>query len=677
MFSFIKILSLGWIILWILTLLPGTQVNARVKILYTQNEITIHYNSESSDNFSAYLEGIKKNGTRYYIHTDPGNPGLPFERIPVVLPPECELPTLKLVIRRLNLEPLGGEYAVPPSPPYTVLMRNFSERALWGNNKIIDERGKNKLVYECNSLYPEQPVRILNYGTMGPFRIARLCVFPFLYNPQTRQLHKIKECEFILKFNLHKQKKINVSKKYITSILKVLSSQVANPETLNTYQKYFSFTPDEENYDFVIITTGSLVTSSERLDDFVALKQAQGFRVKLVTDADFSSSNGPPPNGTEEKVRAWLQQNYLSMGIKYALIISDPRPTSNQIPMKLCWARLGASDYPTIDRCYTDYYYADLTGNWDIDGDQRFGEYYDDCGTTGVDFFPEVFVGRIPYYGAIEDVDSILQKLIDYENQTAFPNWRRRFLLPTAIAFYENQVEPGLPGLDGASFARRLCNDLLVPWEITPYRLFEKSGIAPSPYPCEAPLNTTNVLTEWQKGYGFACLFGHGSTYAIYRTIWTHDNSDNIPQPSELSLNAFFTGSDASSLDDSHPAITFLIACNAGNPGFETQIGYNLLRQGAVAVVSASAPVFVELGEWQPYTNIADAMSIAYFYFTRIIQRGEKLGEAFYLAKSSLGWEYEQDDWHNLMAFNLFSDPSLFSGLLPEKSLAKPLWTFY
>ena len=44
----------------------------------------------------------------------------------------------------------------------------------------------------------------------------------------------------------------------------------------------------------------------------------------------------------------------------------------------------------------TDYYYADLTGNWDYDGDGFYGE----RGQDTVDFTPEVIVGRIPTDGS-------------------------------------------------------------------------------------------------------------------------------------------------------------------------------------------------------------------------------------------------------------------------------------
>jgi hypothetical protein len=49
----------------------------------------------------------------------------------------------------------------------------------------------------------------------------------------------------------------------------------------------------------------------------------------------------------------------------------------------------------------SDAYYADLEGDWDLNGDGRFAEYPEDMEEGGVDLGPEVLVGRLPLY----DVD--------------------------------------------------------------------------------------------------------------------------------------------------------------------------------------------------------------------------------------------------------------------------------
>jgi hypothetical protein len=128
------------------------------------------------------------------------------------------------------------------------------------------------------------------------------------------------------------------------------------------------------SYDYVIITTNDIVAHSDRLDGFIRLKERFGYSVKVVTETDFDGLAGQAPNGRAEKIRQWLINNYVSE-IKegsYVLLIGNPDPAFDDIPMKMCWTRMFIEpegfEYPT------DFFYADLTGNWDLDGDLHFGE---------------------------------------------------------------------------------------------------------------------------------------------------------------------------------------------------------------------------------------------------------------------------------------------------------------
>jgi len=60
----------------------------------------------------------------------------------------------------------------------------------------------------------------------------------------------------------------------------------------------------------------------------------------------------------------------------------------------------------------TDYYYADLTSDWDSDKDGYYGEYQQD----NVDFENELIVGRIPF-DDINTIKEILDRSIEFENK--------------------------------------------------------------------------------------------------------------------------------------------------------------------------------------------------------------------------------------------------------------------
>jgi hypothetical protein len=132
-------------------------------------------------------------------------------------------------------------------------------------------------------------------------------------------------------------------------------------------------------YDYVIITTNDIVANSERLENFIYLKEINGHSVLVVTEDDYGGLSAEAPNGVAEKIRKWLMDNYVSMGIDYVLLIGNPDPddpidpgdTVGDLPMK-------ATMYNYFERSGreipTDLYYGDLDTDWDLDNDGYHGE---------------------------------------------------------------------------------------------------------------------------------------------------------------------------------------------------------------------------------------------------------------------------------------------------------------
>jgi hypothetical protein len=147
----------------------------------------------------------------------------------------------------------------------------------------------------------------------------------------------------------------------------------------------------DSSYNYVIVTTNQIRNFSKALDGFVAHKNSRGFSVRIVTETDFNLVSGPYPNRRAEKIRQWLVNNYQAMGIEYVMLIGNPDPddpmydsdigdeindptymNDDYIPMKQVWHNLPGGLTHWGDA--TDWYYADLTGNWDADGDGFYGE---------------------------------------------------------------------------------------------------------------------------------------------------------------------------------------------------------------------------------------------------------------------------------------------------------------
>jgi len=169
------------------------------------------------------------------------------------------------------------------------------------------------------------------------------------------------------------KKKILIGKKLfstLASILMISSICVLTPSTI----------ADGETHDYVIITTDYIVENSEELDYFIHMKEmdGDGHSVKVVTESEFMSNPGQPPDDRADRIRKWLQDNYKELGIEYVLLIGDPDPDDykyggdsvGDIPMKMCYPRY----FRVGDGAPTDLYYSDLTSEWDLDGDGFYHE---------------------------------------------------------------------------------------------------------------------------------------------------------------------------------------------------------------------------------------------------------------------------------------------------------------
>jgi hypothetical protein len=342
-----------------------------------------------------------------------------------------------------------------------------------------------------------------------------------------------------------------------------------------------------EVYDYVIITTNAIEAGSTKLASFITHKQSLGYTVLVVTEDDFGILTGQAPNHKAEKIRQWLKNNYISKGIEYVLLIGDPHPYlggEGDIPMKMCWP-MSTSSYDTP----TDYFYADLTGNWDKDGDGFYGEYNDDYKVSGgVDFSPEVYVGRIPVYSAdYTTLDNILQKTIDYEIAGSV-SWRKSIMMP--MGFQYPIGGPGNGPYDGAPLGEQMRDDYLNANSYTSWRMYQQGNGAcglNSIYSDEQELRGgTVVRTRWAANdYGIVCWWAHGSQTTA---VVGYGDYPGLPQPWPCNDGLLFRSSYCSYLDDNHPAFTYQCSCTNGYPENSNNLQYAILKRGGIATVGAT-----------------------------------------------------------------------------------------
>lgn len=579
----------------------------------------------------------------------PGKPMLPAKCFMIALPPGAEV--ISVTSTSTDLMEIQGRYLIKPAPP--VLPSEDREemvkkcRRKWQLNYDI--------TYSSDQAYPEGGWEYLGTGGLRKYTFVRVGYSPFSYYPQSGRLIFRSSLTISIDYNLSSLKDQEYERLLSDTKKERLASRllVNYSQAKEWYRPLNPLESPKEIYDYVIITTDALTAA---LTPFITWKDSIGYSVNLVTTSWIESNY--TGSDLQEKIRNFLIDKYLDWGIEYVLLIGD----IDEVPMRHCFPD-PTNHNPNSSYCPpTDYYYADLTGDWDADGDGYHGEYEEDS----LDFVPELSVGRIPFNDPIT-VSSICEKLVDFESDTSW--WKDNALLLGAMSNYANENSSGFPRTDGASLMEVMIPDMLTGWTYT--TMYEKAGLTPCAYACDFPITHANVTSNWSANdYGIVNWWAHGGYDAAWRKWWEYDDGDEVPESEEMNWDPFFENSDVPSLDDDHPSIVFSCACNNAWPEMDN-LTRRLLEHGSAGMVASTRVSWYNEG-WEDELSGGNA-SVDYFFFYYMIVEGEKVGEALYSSKTyylnHLFWSFADPEWtpqQNMLDFCLFGDPSLIrEGYIP------------
>jgi hypothetical protein len=577
----------------------------------------------------------------YFSYAVPGYPDLPCKIFRFVIPPDVAGQSVSVRYSVKKSEEIG-KFDITALPPMATRK---------GDIVLV---GKKAEVYSNNTYYPENTVEYLGFSQMRKWRFVNVKYTPFRYNPVTKDLIYIPEVEVTISYD-------RVARSFSRGM--GLADGVMDERAKKIFENYPSATEwyrtleaaprPSVTYDYVIITTNSIQGSSAKLGDFVTYLSGKGYSPLVITEDEYGGLTGQSPNGTAEKIRQWLINNYSSeggYGIEYVLLIGNPDPSVGDVPMKMCWPRNHES---SIKESPTDYFYADLTGNWDLNGNGYFGEYDGDRGTGGVDFANEVYVGRIPVYSGVANLDSVLTKTMNYGNATDIA-WRKSALLPMS---YQDA------STDGAYLSEAMITNYLTPNSYSDYTLYMQGAYcaaANSSFSSDQELLNDVSWQRWRDyDYGMVWWWGHGGPTVAYigysgcPLLW-------LPQ--------IIGSSDAVVLDDNHPSHVYQCSCENGYPENPNNLGTALLYNGAITTTCASRVSWYAItppGFPPWYTGLkycCDNASIGYYYGLELVANGKKAAVALFDVKSDMGTnggDWGGTSWMNLFDFNLYGDPAM------------------
>ncbi len=569
-----------------------------------------------------------------------GEPQIPWKLMTVLLPPNADMATVSCSIVSAEYETIEGVWEVAPAPPILSRDADGNEIVIWPAGKTIVD-GRDTDIYSADALWPAEDVQLIGKGRLRSWRLAEIAVPLVCYNPVSGELQRLIQAEISVdcdkkgKANANKGRKLGRIKKLAVNFDSAVDLYTAakggikgEPEDAPASDDDIIPLSPTGTSGYVIITTNDIRANSTKLADFVTHKQSMGFTVTVIDEDDTGATVVGDAAAT--KLREWLQANYISMDLKYALIIGDPQPANGYVPMKM---------YPCDGRDIpTDYFYAELTCDWDSNDNGIIGE------SGEIERYFEVYVGRIPHYGVMADTDAILQKTIDYETATD-TDWRRNTLI-SIVPLDEN--------MHCYNWGEQVKADLLEPDAVSSDRAYRDGyGHTVTNYdilpPPEFPASAYPA-TVWSQGqYGLHIWSTHG---------WSQGASGIVGS------------TDTPNLNDNYPSTTFQGSCETAYPYHDNNLTYMILKNGGIVANGATRNSYY-MAESE-FSNSPTDAGMGYRYAKGIVE-GKSCGEALWDLKEEISsW------WtHNWTLFNPYGDPSVVVMLPGPDFAVKPTDWFY
>ncbi len=333
---------------------------------------------------------------------------------------------------------------------------------------------------------------VLGNYTFGENRIVNLKIYPINFNPESKEELSIKDlkieisCSPAFGVEGNKSSRDPFSDKIINRALK---SIVDNKEDVPPYYyKPFigNYTPSGKSTlrqvdcsPYIVITADSLKDAFQPLINWITRK---GIRATVIPlDTILAYYSGDPISGIYDSagaIRGFLIDKY-PQGLQWVLLGGD----EEIVPVRYGFS---TGDGEVDMAPPSDLYYSDLNGNWNVDGDEFYGEFVDDS----VDPYPELFVGRIPCNNRIE-AENWVSKVLSYEQNpgNGNPSYLRRAFWTGAD---DLRVAPDYV-IQYGSFPSYFTHDTTM--------LEEEDGIHP---------RGSEVIARMKNGYGWFNLYGHG-----------------------------------------------------------------------------------------------------------------------------------------------------------------------
>ncbi len=518
----------------------------------------------------------------------PGVPSLPLESKRYVLPDNVIPTSITVQLNGVKRSDTYENCVVEPIEIYTT--------GEDGSREVIPAYD-----FDHSKPFPESNLFDFSIGKLDHHTIVSVTTSSYQYSVDDQKLYESDSISYTISYELDNSRASSSARKFSDSrISQIESRSESRAET--AWENGIGH--------YAIFTTTEILPQLESIDQFVKSKEAQGFSVAIYTEETWG---GTATDGDPHQVRQWLRDSYEALEMTHLLIIDNP--VTGAIPMLKVTPDFSGRYEPLVDM-----YYGELSGDWDIDGDGKYATYgffnSKDFDVGGADQYSELYVGRLPYYGDITDINTIMKRIVDYSAESAEDAvWRNHIYTPM------NDFDTG--AWDGSKYGSVVKKNVidLSDWNHT-------SLYGPS---CNRP----DVISLWNSSNpGFVLWQAHG----------LFDYAENL-----------ILGDEAQQL--TIPTHTYQTSCHTGKPEKADNLAFGILRSSAISTIGAAVQCLYSANK-SSWGETGGARDYGYFYAKHVILNERPAGPALVGAHDDLTLR-SSSNWLNLVEMNLYGCPAV------------------
>ena len=327
-----------------------------------------------------------------------GEPTMSYSSVSLLLPPGHSATAIEFVGE--GEVALEGNYNLWPYQP----SRPLSE-------KSKAEFIKNEKLYNSDASYPKQQNGSLSTQFLNGHGFAFSTFTPIKYNPVKGTISYF--TKVTIKITTAPSAKAEKALENLSSrkgVERSVQNLAQNPTMISAYPE--KATRSEDEYKLLIITPEQFETDFDELRNIYL---SRGIESKIFTK-EYILANVDGQD-LQEKIRNLIILEYQESDVEYVLLGGDVE----HIPHRgfYCYAESGGgySDYGIP----ADLYYSGLDGNWNDNGDNKWGEPDED------DLLPDIAVARFPFSNSGE-LANLINKSISYQNSPVLGEFQKPLL---------------------------------------------------------------------------------------------------------------------------------------------------------------------------------------------------------------------------------------------------------